>query len=320
MLDPHDRWLWDFWHVQEGDTHHLFYLQAARSLGDPELRHRNATVGHATSTDLIDWTEHGTVLQPGRAGAIDETATWTGSIVRGDDGLWRMFYTGSVFPNPATTTNVEGITVAVSDDLHTWRKDTSLRLHADSAWYERLGDSEWPEEAWRDPWVQPSATGGWDMLVTARSHTGELMERGVVGLAHSLDLHRWTIAAPLTSPGHGFAQLEVLQTVEVHGHRFLLFSTHERTISAHRRAAGQGTGVWAAPIDDRDIRLDSAYMLTDAALYSGRIVERDGDPVLLAFRNEGEDGVFLGGIVDPIPVKLEGDRIVLSMHAAHTHR
>ena len=47
-----DHWLWDFWFARDGDDVHVFYLQAPRSLGDPELRHHNATIGHAVSRDL----------------------------------------------------------------------------------------------------------------------------------------------------------------------------------------------------------------------------------------------------------------------------
>jgi beta-fructofuranosidase len=90
-------WVWDFWVADDGALFHLFYLHAPASLGDPDLRHRNARIGHATSTDLTDWTDHGTVLEPGAAGDLDASATWTGSVVRADDGSWRMFYTRSVF-------------------------------------------------------------------------------------------------------------------------------------------------------------------------------------------------------------------------------
>ncbi len=47
-----EHWLWDFWFAQDGDDVHLFHLQAPRSLGDPALRHANATIGHAVSRDL----------------------------------------------------------------------------------------------------------------------------------------------------------------------------------------------------------------------------------------------------------------------------
>ena len=46
-----DKWVWDFWLVRRGGEHHLFYLQAPRALGNPALRHHNATIGHAVSAD-----------------------------------------------------------------------------------------------------------------------------------------------------------------------------------------------------------------------------------------------------------------------------
>jgi hypothetical protein len=68
--------------------------KAPRRLGDPELRHLNVAIGHATSADLICWTAAADVLFPAARPAFDDLATWTGSVVRGPDGRWFMFYTG----------------------------------------------------------------------------------------------------------------------------------------------------------------------------------------------------------------------------------
>jgi beta-fructofuranosidase len=186
-LDSH--WVWDFWFADDGERFHMFYLHAPKSLGDPHLRHRNARIGRATSTDLVTWQDHGEVLTVGSPGDPDETATWTGSVVRGADGLWRMFYTGSSFPD-ASNTNIETILVATSADLHTWVKDPELVVAADPRWYEKLGDTEFPEEAWRDPWVLADPEGdGWHMLATARSNAGpDDRDRGVIAHATSPDL------------------------------------------------------------------------------------------------------------------------------------
>lgn len=313
-LKPDDRWIWDFWHIQHKNTHHLYYLQAPKSLGDPELRHRNATIGHATSTDLTTWTEHGTVLAPGGPVSIDATATWTGSIVRADDGTWRMFYTGSTFPFPDTATNIEVIAMAVSTDLHTWTKDPSFALYADPRWYETLGDSDWPEEAWRDPWVYRDADGIWHMLITARANTGESIDRGVVGHATSPDLDTWTVHQPLTQPGHGFAHLEVFQKLSLYGQSMVLFSAHDQVISEERRSAGATTGTWVAPWDG-EIDLNRASNLSGPGLYSGRIIDHDGTPVLLAFALTDDVGPFVGGISDPIPVNIANGRLAL-LHEA----
>ena len=92
VLRLEDRWIWDSWMADDREHYHLFYLQAPRSLGDPGRRHRNATVGHARSRDLVDWEVLPDALRP-TEGGWDDLAIWTGSVVRGDDGVWRMFYT-----------------------------------------------------------------------------------------------------------------------------------------------------------------------------------------------------------------------------------
>lgn len=315
MLNPSDRWIWDFWHVEHAGTHHLYYLQAPKTLGDPDLRHRNATIGHATSDDLRTWTEHGTILEPGGSGAADATATWTGSVVRGGDGLWRMFYTGASFLDPESNANIETILVAVSDDLHRWRKDPSVVLRADARHYEVLGTSSWPEEAWRDPWVYQDQDGHWHMLITARATSGPMDDRGVIGYALSQDLHRWNVQPPLTSSGAGFAQLEVLQQVTLGDRDYVVFSTHRQTLTEQRRRDGDDTGTWIAPIDGH-IRLEDAVNLTGPRLYSGRIIHHDGQPVLLAFRTEDTSGAFLGGINDPIPISVRDGRPTLAIESS----
>ncbi|MCC4907716.1 glycoside hydrolase family 68 protein [Microbacterium sp. cx-59] len=297
MLNPADRWVWDFWHVQDGSTHHLFYLQAPRSLGDPHLRHRNATIGHATSKDLVNWTELGTVLRPGGPDAPDATATWTGCVVRADDGQWRMFYTGARFLSPGADGNVEVILVAVSDDLHHWRKDSSVVVRADERWYETLGSSSWPEEAWRDPWVYRGDDGQWHMLVTARARHGDIDGRGVIGHATSDDLHTWNVHPPLTAPGQGFAHLEVVQRATVGERSMVLFSAHSAVISPDRISAGGRTGVWIAPWKNT-IDLSEAQNVGASDLYSGRIVSTSDGPRLLGFLLD-TDGATPLGISDP---------------------
>ncbi len=186
-----------------------------RAWGDPALRHRNARIGHATSHDLINWKSHGVVLQPDDPDAFDATSTWTGSVLQGPDGLWRMFYTGARFYE---THNIEAIGVATSPDLYTWTKQPAVVLEPDVRWYERYGDSAWPEEAWRDPWVFADPEGnGWHMLITARSNQGDVDDRGVIGHAVSPDLTTWEVRPPLSKPGAGFGHLEVPQTVIMDG-------------------------------------------------------------------------------------------------------
>ena len=79
--------------VRNRAEHHLFYLQAPRSLGRPALRHKHASIGHAVSTDLRSWRVLADALHPGPNGSWDDQATWTGSAI-GHAGRWYMLYTG----------------------------------------------------------------------------------------------------------------------------------------------------------------------------------------------------------------------------------
>ena len=65
------QFVWDFWtaYDEAHGVHHLFHLYAPTSLGDPELRHRNARVGHAVSADLRTWTRLPDPLPPRSAGS-----------------------------------------------------------------------------------------------------------------------------------------------------------------------------------------------------------------------------------------------------------
>ncbi|MCX5512805.1 glycosyl hydrolase family 32 [Kaistia algarum] len=299
-----DHWVWDFWLADDGALFHMYFLHAPRALGNPDLRHRNARIGHATSSNLTDWSFHGRVFEPGDTGAFDETATWTGSVVRGPDGLWRMFYTGTRFLAPDAHPNVETVGVATSPDLFHWTKAPGPICRADPRWYETLGSSSWPEEAWRDPWVFPSADGTtWHMLVTARANHGDELDRGVIGHATSRDLERWEVQPPLSDTGAGFAHLEVPQVVTLAGGTYLLFSCDSAKLAGHR-SGGKG-GIWSVAADAAEgpYPIAAASLIAPERLYSARVIEdRNGRPVLLAFHNIQDDGSFAGGVSDPLPL------------------
>ncbi|MBT2498354.1 glycosyl hydrolase family 32 [Agromyces sp. ISL-38] len=313
MLTVEATWVWDFWLADDGDRFHAFFLHAPTSLGSEERRHRAARIGHAVSLDLTEWDVlPERPIDVGSRGDFDETATWTGSIVRGDDGLWRMFYTGSRFlePEPAVA-NIEAIGVAVSADLHTWVKRPGPVTSADGRWYETWGTSTWKEEAWRDPWVFRDPSGaGWHMLVTARANHGAVDDRGVLGHAFSADLETWEVRPPLTQPGSGFAHLEVPQVAEIDGRWVLLFSCIGSAMTADYTAAFPDAGTWVVTIDDptRPIDLSYARPLTAESRYSGRVVqERDGSWEFLAFQNTSAGSPFVGGIADPVAFTLDAD-------------
>ncbi|MFC8943599.1 glycosyl hydrolase family 32, partial [Streptomyces griseoincarnatus] len=264
-----DSWVWDFWFADDGEQHHLFFLYASRALHEPDARHYRASIGHAVSDDLVSWTRVADVLVRSDAPAWDDLATWTGSVVRHPDGTWFLFYTGATL-TPAG--NVQRIGYATSSDLMTWHKaPENPVLEADPRWYETLADGQWHDEAFRDPWVLPDPDGdGWHMLITARARTGPADDRGVVGHAWSPDLRTWELRPPLTEPGQGFGQLEVMQVEVVDGVPVLLFSCMAGDMAADRAQRTTG-GVWVAPAASvlGPFDVAAAQQVTDSSLYSG---------------------------------------------------
>jgi len=294
-----DSWVWDFWIADTGDEYHLFFLFASRALGDPDRRHRRASIGHARSHDLVHWDRLADAVVRSDAPAFDDVATWTGSIVRAGDDDWRIFYTGlSDHPIP----QVQRIGVARSRDLMTWATRPEPLVVADPAFY---STAESGDEPWRDPWVFQDENGLWHMLITARSAGwSDLRDSGVLGHATSEDLDTWTVHPPATGPGHGFGQLEVPQVVETRSGHVLIFSCLNGELAERRRTPGGG-GVWAAPAGGASgpFDLDRAALITDSSRYAGRVMrDRAGILQLLAFRNE-EDGAFVGVLGDPTPLE-----------------
>lgn len=208
MLRLEDRWLWDFWLARTGDDFHLFYLRAPRALWRPGLRHAHASVGHAVSPDLREWTILPDALVAGADGEWDDRAIWTGSVIEHDDG-WAMLYTGT---NRADGGLVRRLGLATSSDLVTWTKHASNPvLDADPRWYEFLDRETWHDQAWRDPWLfRRRNDGAFHALITARANHGPPEGRGVIGHARSFDLVHWEVLPPLTEPGD-CGELEVPQ-------------------------------------------------------------------------------------------------------------
>jgi beta-fructofuranosidase len=310
VLHLDDRWIWDFWLIDDGPDHHLFYLQAPRSLGDPERRHRAATIGHAVSKDLMNWELLPDALGPGPPGAWDDVAPWTGSIVRWSD-RWLLFYTGTSSTDEG---RIQRIGLAESDNLITWeRGDDGPVIVADHDTYERFGDSDWFDESWRDPWIltDPARSEKF-ALICARANSGPSDQRGAIAVARSTDLRQWTVQPPAYAPGL-FAQMEVPQAICLNGRWYLLFCTPAWSHSYRWRSGRPAltttyyvigtspTGPYTTP--PRSL----APPGDDRVHYAGKLHLVDGRLCYLATVAEDARGAFVGDLSDPYPVSVGRD-------------
>lgn len=315
------KWLWDSWYAKDGDTYHGFFLQADTSLINPDLRHLNVTQGHATSKDLVNWTHLGTMFKPADGPAWDDSTTWTGSVVQGDDGIWHLFYTGTRLSEKSL---YQRIGHATSTDLHNWvRVSNGLCLDIDGPvahTYERdhiLG--KWHDRAMRDPWVMrdPDSTG-WLMYFTARvPDVPEANAGGAIGFATSPDLVTWTLCPPVFQGG--FGQLEVPQVFQHGDHWYCLFCTSGHQWSdQQRRVTPQrpvtGTHYLIADHPRGPWRVAPGFLDGDMPCrrYAARIVDGPDGMVILGFAH-GPDGAFGGYVMDPESVT-QGPDGLLTVH------
>lgn len=166
---PRQGWLNDpYGVIHTGGLYHLFFQHnPAATAWAPAL-----SWGHATSPDLVLWTEQPVALTP----APGEAGCWSGSVVTGPDGP-TLFYT--------RMENGGQVARATSTDLTTW-----LRAPAASVIGERPPDVV----EMRDPAVRADGDG-WVMVLGARLASGA----GAVLQYRSPDTRTWAYDGVLVS-------------------------------------------------------------------------------------------------------------------------
>ncbi len=316
------KWIWDSWYAHDGEKWHGYFLQADRSLGDPDLRHFNVSQGHATSTDLVNWTHLGTMLRPSEGPAWDDFTTWTGSVVRDEAGLWHLFYTGSTRAEDGL---YQRIGHATSTDAHSWVRASDgpcLDLTGPVAeLYEKdHAIGHWHDRAMRDPWVMRDPEGdGWLMYFTARAPgIAEPNAGGAIGFATSNDLMTWTLHPPVFVGG--FGQMEVPQVFRVGKHWYCLFCTSAHQWSDAYRASNPQSPVTGNHYLIAD-HLRGPWRIAPGAFldgampcrrYAARILQTPDGLRIMGFADGGHDQ-FGGYVMDPEPVTVAADGL---LHAA----
>jgi beta-fructofuranosidase len=322
MLQLNDKWVWDFWFAIDDKDYHIFYLQANKSLLNPDLRHWNVSIGHAISKDLCDWTILPDAISPteGNDKAPDSFTTWTGCVIK-HGTEWYLYYTGT---KRAEKGLVQRVCLATSTDLIHWKKHTQNPIvELDERWYDGLNLDYWHDASWRDPWVMKDPQHNfYHMLVTCRVNHHAPDGRGAIGYASSKNLVDWVVGDAFFAPGR-FGEMEVPQIEKIGAHYYLFCSVSTRFHSAAHKAEANcepQTGVIYFVADNLmgPYKTIGNGFLTgpqQAGLYSGRIIKGpDDDWYLMAFMGNDAHNQFVGNIIDPIKI-LIGENGILSLTA-----
>lgn len=161
---------------EASDTYHMFYLQDWRQNGPIH------PIWQVETKDFATYANNMAAVTNGVSGEQDE-AIGTGSVIKGNDGIYYCFYTGERSTNYVDGTPRQAVMRASSTDLKTWQKDYDFKIISASPDYNY--------KEFRDPCVIWDADKQVYRLFVASDYKGYTSK----AIAHyvSTDLTNWTL-------------------------------------------------------------------------------------------------------------------------------
>jgi beta-fructofuranosidase len=271
--------------VFAGGRYHLFYqYNAAGTVWDPAI-----AWGHATSPDLVSWTEQPVALAPEGT----EVGCWSGAVVPDPPTL---FYTRIVSGDPAHGQIARAVG---TPDLSSWRRDKAGSVIATP-----------PEGVveFRDPMVFP-AGDGWRMVVGGQLADGP----GALLQYRSADLITWSYDGVLTADA-GPSMWECPQLFPLDGTWVLIVSVmRDGVAEAVEYALGDYDGTrFTARTRGRFGHGDQMYATT-------AFTDADGRRCVMSWLRERGNAAptgspWAGAISVPWVLRVDGDRLVAAPH------
>ena len=257
----------------------------------------NCHWGHATSPDMIAWTEQGVAVAPGDG----DDGVWSGSIVTGAGGAATMFYTSVTEPDLGIGT----VRTATPDDAswNSWTKGPKLMTAPD------LG-----VVAYRDPFVFRDG-GQWRMFV------GAGLEGGTAAAVSysSPDLSQWTLdgiaaqrSGTETEPVWTGTMWECPQLFEIGGSHVLVTSIWEDDVLHY---VAYGVGSYS---DGRFSARSWGQLSYGKSYYAPSFFrDKDGAPSLIFWVRGviSPEGQWASALSIPHTLTLDGDTLVAAPHA-----
>jgi beta-fructofuranosidase len=277
---------------KDGEYHLFYQYVPGRTTWAP-----NCHWGHATSPDMIAWTEQGVAVAPGDG----DDGIWSGSIVTDTDNAATMFYTSVTEPDIGIGT----IRTATPDDAswNNWTKGQKLMTSPD------LG-----VVAYRDPFVFRD-NGQWRMFVGAGLEGGT-----AAAISYSSpDLAEWTLdgiaaqrAGTETEPVWTGTMWECPQLFEIDGSHVLVTSIWEDDV-LHYVAYGVGSYT-----DGRFTARSWGQLSYGKSYYAPSFFrDKDGAPSLIFWVRGviSPEGQWASALSVPHTLTLDGDTLVATPHA-----
>ncbi|MGI6689569.1 MAG: hypothetical protein ACOX63_01760 [Christensenellales bacterium] len=212
---PSNAYVWDTWCVEKNHEVHLFHLQ--RPLDDkPESKYIASALGHAVSTDLINWHELPPVLYPAPPGALDDMQAFTGCSYQNGDTNY-LFYT---MRSSRDNGRVQYIGLATSEDMATWtRYEQNPIIEPDPSLYvSRFNALPNGTVDCRDLMVVEDPKGnGYYGFYAARIKAKYMWQSTAIAVVYSKDLKKWEhLPEPAFVPEQ-FGLIEVPDVFFLHG-------------------------------------------------------------------------------------------------------
>ena len=271
----------DFFFLKDQDTWHLFYnVGTAGDKQDWWDPGNEESFGHATSKDLMHWTQHERLIHVQGDGW--EGKTVSAPLIVKVGGLFQMIYTGF----DKRVQGCQRIGLATSPDLFHWTRYEKNPIYEGSSW------TNWKPDTWsacRDAHVIEH--GGKFYMFTMVDHNNG---QGAIAIARSTDLKSWT------DLGSAFRVVQHLAdgspespTVFERGGKFYLIV---------------GSDVAACYMSDNiesnDWQRVNTFKYPPRGFWSGFEVVRDGDRYLAA----AFEWKMNGNYIDFWELKFDGDK------------